>query len=126
MLLFADVAEELRLPTASGHPNVRPATGEGHAVGRRRHAALLRDSRDGDPGREDDRVSHRLFLILKTINKNDLGPDGEGDGPTDWGFICSNKGIAPVCCGEGHRVPYDPSIFSNFKPDWLTTEFYQK
>lgn len=53
----SDVAEELRLPAAARRPHVRPTAGEGHAVGRGRHAALLRHPGDGDTGRDDDRVS---------------------------------------------------------------------
>lgn len=56
-LSLSDVAEELRLPAASRRPHVRPAAGEGHAVGRGRHAALLRHSCDGNPGPDDHRVS---------------------------------------------------------------------
>lgn len=55
----SDVAEDLRLPAAARRPHVRPAAGEGHAVGRGRHAAFLRHPGDGDTGRDHDRVSRR-------------------------------------------------------------------
>lgn len=55
----SDMAEELRLPAAARCPHVRPAAGEGHALGRGRHAAFLRHPSDGDTGRDDNRVSRR-------------------------------------------------------------------
>lgn len=60
-LLFSlsDVVEELRLPTASWRPYVRPAAGKSHAVCCGRHAALLRHSCDRNTGRDDHRVSHQ-------------------------------------------------------------------
>lgn len=58
-VFLSDVAEELRLPAASRRSDIRPAAGEGHAVCRGRHAALLRHPCDGSVGWDDYRVSNR-------------------------------------------------------------------
>jgi len=54
---LSDLAEDLRLPAASRRAHLRPAAGEGPAVGRGRHAALLRHPGDGGPGPDHRGVS---------------------------------------------------------------------
>lgn len=92
----SDVAEELRLPAAARCPHVRPAAGEGHALGRGRHAAFLRHPGDGDSGRDDDRVSRR-DIQEQVATATQFSVFSDGILVITW---CWSVRVPPPCRGD--------------------------